>query len=57
MANDLLIPAIFFIIAFAFGTLTWIARNVWIDKKKTQFFAFIAIMATLGLILWALIYL
>jgi hypothetical protein len=52
-----LIPALFFIVAGAFGLLTYIARYLWHDKPKTQLFAVIAIMATVGLIMWALIYL
>jgi hypothetical protein len=52
-----LIPALFFLVAGIFGLLTYIARYLWQDKPKTQLFSVIAIMATVGLIMWALIYL
>ncbi len=52
-----LIPALFFLVAGIFGLLTYIARYNWKDKPKTQLFSVIAIMATVGLIMWALIYL
>jgi hypothetical protein len=52
-----LIPALFFIVAGIFGLLTYIARYLWRDKAKTQLFSVIAIMGTVGLIMWALIYL
>jgi|GEM_PF-2374544 len=51
------IPAIFFIVAGIFGLLTYIARYLWHDKQKTQLFAIIAMMGTVGLLMWALIYL
>ena len=51
------IPALFFIVAGTFGLLTYIARYLWKDKPKTQLFSVIAIMGTVGLIMWALIYL
>ena len=52
-----IIPAIFFLIGGIFGLLTYIARYLWNDRPKTQLFAVIAIMGTVGLIMWALIYL
>jgi predicted permease len=52
-----LLPAIFFIVAGVFGLLTFIARYRWNDKQKTQLFAAVAMMGTVALILWALIYL
>ena len=54
---DTLFPAIMFLVAFIFGFLTWIAKNVWRDRSKTQLFALIAIISTLCLIAWAMIYL
>jgi len=51
------LPAVFFIIAGVFGLLTLVARQIWNDKPKTQFFAVIGIMGTVALIAWALIYL
>lgn len=52
-----LFPAIMFFVAFIFGFLTWVAKNVWRDRPKTQFFALVAIISTLCLIAWAMIYL
>jgi len=51
------LPAIFFLVAGIFGLLSYIARYLWKDKPKTQLFSVIAIMGTVGLIMWALIYL
>jgi len=50
------LPYVAFAIAFVFGALTWIAKYVWVDKEKTQTFAFIAIVATLTFMIWALFY-
>jgi len=52
-----LLPAVLFIIAGAFGLLTFMARYRWNDRPKTQLFAAVAVMGTVGLIMWALIYL
>jgi hypothetical protein len=52
-----LIPALFFLVGGVFGVLTYIARYLWKDKPKTQLFSVLAIMGTVGLIMWALIYL
>jgi hypothetical protein len=50
-------PALFFLVGGVFGVLTYIARYLWKDKPKTQLFSVLAIMGTVGLIMWALIYL
>jgi len=52
-----ILPAIFFILACIAGVLTLYAREVLRDKDKTQFFAVLAIMATVAFVMWALIYL
>lgn len=49
-----LFPVVTFAISFVFFWLTWIAKNVWRDKAKTQTFALVAIIATLGFMYWAL---
>jgi hypothetical protein len=51
------IPIIFLAVALIFGTLTYHARYILVDKKKTQLFAFIAIMGMLSFMVWAFIYL
>lgn len=52
-----ILPAIFLVVMGVFGYLTFVAKEKWRDKAKTQLFAAIASIATVGLIMWALIYL
>lgn len=51
------LPAVFLVVMGVFGLLTLVAKERWQDKAKTQLFAAIAIMGTVGFIMWALIYL
>jgi len=51
-----ILPAVFLIVMAVFGYLTLVAKEKWRDKPKTQLFAAIACIATIGLIMWALIY-
>ena len=55
--QECILPAIFFIVACITGVLTLYSREILRDKMKTQFFALIAIMATVAFVMWALIYL
>ena len=52
-----IVPIIFLVIGALFGFLTLYAKDILRDKKKTQLFAIIAIMGTVGLVMWALIFL
>lgn len=52
-----ILPTIFLVVMGVFGFLALFAKERWNDKAKTQLFAAIGIIATVGLIMWALIYL
>jgi len=52
-----LVLGIAFGIAFVTGFLAWIARNVWVDRKKTQFFVALSVISTLVFVVGALLYL
>ena len=52
-----IVPGVLFLIGAIFGVLTMYARTVLLDRTKTQLFAVIAIMGTVGFVTWALIYL
>ncbi len=51
-----LFPWAAFILAFVSGFMTWIARYVWQDRKKTQTWAAIGIVSTMAFMIWALFY-
>jgi uncharacterized membrane protein YhaH (DUF805 family) len=55
--TNCIVPAIFFVVACLFGMLTIYAKERLRDKTKTQFFAIIAVMATVAFVMWALIFL
>ena len=57
MALDFTFPAIAFVVAFASGTIGWVAKNVWKSKPLTQTFSMVAIISTLALLIWAFIFL
>lgn len=46
-----------FICAFMFGWLTWIAKNVWRNKTRTQIFALLAVIFTVSFMILAWEYL
>jgi len=49
-----LFPVVAFAIAFMMGFVTWVAKNVYRNKRLTQTAAAIAIIATLAFMYWAL---
>jgi len=46
-----------FICAFMFGWFTWIAKNVWRNKTRTQVFALLAVIFTVSFMILAWEYL
>ena len=49
-----LFPVVSFATSFVFFWLTWVAKNVWRDKPKTQAFAMVAIVSALAFMYWGL---
>jgi len=37
-------------VALGFGLLTWVSRNVWQDRRRTQTFALLAIASTVAFV-------
>jgi len=37
-------------LALGFGLLTWVSRNVWQDRRRTQTFALLAIASTVAFV-------
>jgi uncharacterized membrane protein YsdA (DUF1294 family) len=46
-----------FICAFIFGWLTWVAKNVWRNKTRTQIFALLAVIFIVSFMILAWDYL
>jgi hypothetical protein len=42
-------------LSLAFGLLTWVARNVWQDRRRTQLFALCAIASTVAFVILAMV--
>jgi len=42
----IVLAIVFLVLAILFGWLTWIAKNAWKDRKKTQIFALLATLST-----------
>jgi hypothetical protein len=42
--------ALLLALSMGFGLLTWVSRNVWQSRPRTQLFAMLAIGSTLGFV-------
>jgi hypothetical protein len=42
-------------LSLGFGLLTWVARNVWQDRRRTQLSALCAIASTVAFVILALV--
>jgi len=41
------LAVLLFAMAFVFGVLTWISKNVWQDRRRTSIFAALGIASTI----------
>lgn len=46
---------LFFALAVGFGLLTWISRNVWQSKPKTQLFALLGVVSTTAFVILVMV--
>jgi len=47
--------AMLFVVAMASGLLTWISKNVWRSRARTNLFALVGIGSTLGFVALAMV--
>ncbi|MBU2565629.1 MAG: hypothetical protein KKE04_00980 [Candidatus Thermoplasmatota archaeon] len=57
MSYSIIPLSVCFICAFIFGWFTWIAKNVWRNKTRTQIFALLAVIFTVSFMILAWEYL
>ena len=49
------VMAMLFVVAMASGLLTWISKNVWRSRARTNLFALVGIGSTLGFVALAMV--